>query len=198
MRIIGLCGRSGSGKGIFSSVASKHGIKVIDCDAVYKDMVSRPTDCLKEIETEFGSSVINNNSLDRRTLAKIVFSDPEKLEKLNEITHKYILSEVGNIITSSPDDSVILIDAPTMFESGCDALCDVLVGVIASDNDCISRIMQRDGISETDAKSRLDNQYTNDFIKDNCDVLIYNESTLTDFENDSDALIQDIIKNTIM
>ncbi len=198
MRIIGLCGRSGSGKGVFSSIASKRGIKIIDCDAVYKDMVSKPTDCLKEIEKEFGSSVIKNNSLDRRALAPIVFSDSEKLQKLNSITHKFILEEVRNIIASSPKDSIILIDAPTMFESGCDELCDMLIGVIASDSDCVTRIMQRDGLSETNAKSRLNNQYTNDFLKDNCDVLIYNESTLNDFERDSDNLIQDIIKNIIM
>lgn len=194
MRIIGLCGRSGSGKGVFSAVASKNGIKVIDCDAVYKDMVSKPSDCLKEIETEFGSEVINDSKLDRRALAPIVFSNPEKLQKLNSITHKYVLDEVRHIISSSPEDSVILIDAPTMFESGCDELCDMLIGVISSDSDCVSRIMNRDGISKDESVSRLNNQYTNDFLKENCDALIYNESTINDFETDSTNLIKDILE----
>lgn len=198
MRIIGLCGRSGSGKGVFSAVATENGILVIDCDAVYKEMVSRPTECLKEIESEFGASMIKNNALDRSALAQIVFSNPEKLKKLNTITHKYILEEVRNIIAESPENATILIDAPTMFESGCDSLCDILIGVISSDSDCISRIIKRDGISENDAISRLKNQYSNDFIKENCDILIYNESTITDFENDARMLIQDILDDKIM
>ena len=113
MRVIGLCGRSGSGKGVFSAVALEKGMTVIDCDAIYREMVSHPSECLSEIETEFGKEVIKNASLDRRALSKIVFADKEKLNRLNEITHKYVLAEIERIIELLPDDSTMGFRNPT-------------------------------------------------------------------------------------
>jgi dephospho-CoA kinase len=194
MRVIGLCGRSGSGKGVFSELAREKGMTVIDCDAVYREMVSNPSDCLREIESEFGSEVIKNSALDRRALSKIVFSDREKLNRLNEITHKYVLTEVERIIGLSPDDSTVIIDAPTMFESGCDKYCDLIIGIIAPDDVCVSRIVARDGILESDAISRLSNQYSNEFIVENSDVIIYNDSDINEYKQ----TISDFLENEIM
>lgn len=192
MRLIGLCGRSGSGKGVFSTVASQNGIFVIDCDAVYKDLVSKPTDLLSELESEFGNEIIKNGALDRRTLAPIVFSNKEKLSKLNEISHKYVRAEIERIVSSLPDEMIVLLDAPTLFESGIDEMCDLIVGVIASDELCISRIIKRDNISEEEAKLRLANQNSLEFIVDNCDCIIYNDQTLSDFEKSSIEIIKSI------
>ncbi len=194
MRVIGLSGRSGSGKGVFSELALEKGMTVIDCDAVYREMVSRPSDCLREIETEFGSEVIKNSALDRRALSKIVFSDREKLNRLNEITHKYVLSEIERVIELSSEDSTVIIDAPTMFESGCDKYCDLIVGIVAPDDACISRIVKRDGISESDAKSRLANQYSNNFIIEHSDVIIYNDSDIAEYKKS----ISEFLDNDIM
>ncbi len=195
MRLIGLCGRSGSGKGLFSSVAAKNGLKVIDCDAVYKELVSKPSDCLLEIASYFGKEVIKDNALDRRYLAPIVFSDKEKLDVLNEITHKHIIAEVENILSQYDENDIVVIDAPTLFESGIDAMCDLIVGIIAPNSICISRITTRDGISEEEARSRLSNQPAIDFIAENSDCIIYNDSSLEAFENAVLELVDNIKEN---
>ncbi len=197
MRIIGLCGRSGSGKGMFSSVCVKQGFKVIDCDAVYRELVSKPTDCLLEIQKHFGKEAIKDNTLNRRYLAPIVFSDKEKLNLLNEITHKHIVAEIGNILSQYNENDIVVIDAPTLFESGIDSICELIVGIVVPDDVCVARITARDGISEQEARSRLSNQPTIDFIVENSDYVIYNETSLDEFEKSSIELIDNIKENWI-
>lgn len=195
MRVIGLCGRSGSGKGVFCDTARTLGLKVIDCDAVYKELVSRPSECLLEIANHFGDEVIKDGALDRRYLAPIVFSDKEKLTLLNNITHKHILNEVFSIINSCNDSDTVLLDAPTLFESGLDARCDRIVAIIAPDEQSVSRIVIRDGISEEEARKRLSNQPTIDFLVENSDVVVYNDSSLENFKNASCDAIKTLTEN---
>lgn len=188
MRLIGLCGRSGSGKSAFCAVAVQKGIKVIDCDKVYKDLVSYRSECLLEIASAFGESVIKDDSLDRRCLAPVVFSDPEKLQLLNRITHKHILCEIEEIISRFDESDVVILDAPALFESGLDEKCDLVIGVVAPEESSIARIVARDNISVSEAKSRLNNQHSVEYVAENCDIILYNETTLAEFEKASAEL----------
>ena len=190
MRLIGLCGRSGSGKSSFCLIAQEQGITVIDCDAVYKELVSKPTECLKEIGESFGNEFISGGFLNRKELARVVFSDREKLDLLNSVTHKHIRIEIDRILSTLPDDAIVLLDAPTLFESGIDGICEHIVSVIATDDLCKARIMQRDGITEEQALSRLSNQPANDFLIELSDTVIYNDSTVEAFYDASRGVIE--------
>lgn len=181
MRVIGLCGKSACGKGVFTKYAAAAGFLVIDCDAVYKEMVSRPSPCLEEIKTHFGNEVIKDNALDRRALAPIVFSDRSKLKLLNSITHKYVIAETQKIINNSKEFNIAIIDAPTLFESGMDKNCDLIIAITASDDICANRITERDGISLSEAYQRLSNQKNNEFYVQHCDIIINNDGTLDDY-----------------
>ncbi len=185
MRLIGLCGRSGSGKSTFSKIALELGIKTIDCDAVYKEMVSRPSPCLEELRVAFGDEIINQGALNRRILAPIVFSDKSKLNLLNTITHKHITQEIERIISNYKEEEIILLDAPTLFESGLDNKCQCVVAVVCSDEVSIQRIIQRDGISKEDAVLRLANQKPLEFYYKNCHIVIENNSTEEEFKYNS-------------
>lgn len=185
MRLIGLCGRSGSGKSCFCDIAASCGIKIINCDAVYKEMVSKPSPCLSGLEQEFGSEIIKHNALDRKKLAEIVFSDPEKLKILNTITHKHIKDEISKILDSFDESDIVIFDAPTLFESGLDSVCELIIGVVASDEVCLERITARDGITAAEAKARLAAQYSTEYIIENCDIIIYNDSSFSDYESAS-------------
>lgn len=188
MRLIGLCGRSGSGKSSFCSVARDCGLIVIDCDAVYRELVSKPTECLKEIGENFGNEFIKDGYLDRKELAKIVFSDKEKLNLLNTVTHKHIRIEIDRILKTLPEASTIILDAPTLFESGIDQICEHIVSIIATDDYCKARIIARDGISEEQALSRLSNQPSSDFLIEHSDTVIYNDMTFEAFLEASESV----------
>ncbi len=192
MRLIGVCGRSGSGKGLFCRLASENGIKIIDCDKVYNDLVSKPSPCLTEIADSFGTESVKDNKLNRRYLASIVFNDKSKLALLNSITLVYIKNEINNTLSQCKEEEIVFLDAPTLFESGIDSECDSVIGIIASDDICASRITKRDGIPLSEAYSRLNNQLPESFIKDNCDIVIYNTSTEADFALKALAVINSI------
>lgn len=182
MRLIGLCGRSGSGKSLLCQICSEHGIKIIDCDAVYRKLVSYKSDCLVEIAENFGDAVIKDSALDRRYLAPIVFSDPQKLQLLNKITHKHITAEIYKILDTYSDSDIVILDAPTLFESGLNSSCDIVVAVVADDAVCLSRIIKRDNLSEQEALARLSNQKPLSFYDENCDYVIHNNTSLDEYE----------------
>lgn len=176
---IGLCGRSGSGKGYVAKVFTSFGACHIDTDAVYRELLlprdGKMSECLSELSAAFGRDIVGEDAtLDRKTLAQIVFSDKEKLALLNSITHKYILNETVNRIERT-DAPFVLIDAPVLFESGFDKYCDAIVGVVADDELCIERIIARDGIDRTSAERRLANQLSVREIVSRCDFTIVND-----------------------
>lgn len=99
MKIIGLCGSSGSGKSTVCKYFFERGFPVLDCDEIYHHLVESPSDCLVEIGERFGTHLIQNNRLDRVKLGNIVFCDPEKLAILNEISHRHVIFELEKRIS---------------------------------------------------------------------------------------------------
>lgn len=178
MLIVGLTGSSGSGKTYLSSLICDKDILCIDTDSLYHAMISGPSACVSELSDAFGEGILNDRGgVNRTVLAGIVFSDSAKLEALNAITHKYILSECRRIIDKS-NGKIVIIDAPVLFESGFDKECDITVGIIASDEIRVERIVQRDGITEAKAYQRIKSQKSNDWFRSNCDLVFVNEADI--------------------
>ncbi len=182
---VGLCGRSGAGKGYVSGLFAKLGVPAVDTDAVYRAMTA-PADslspCMRDLHDAFGSEIVlPDNSLDRRRLAAIVFAPDgtERLKKLNEVTHKHILAETRRIAGELAEQGAkcILIDAPVLFESGFDAFCTCTLGVVCSEAKSVSRIIRRDGVTEEEARRRLASQLSVEELRRRCTFIIVNEST---------------------
>lgn len=179
MKVIGMCGGSGSGKGVACSFFAELGIKIIDTDKVYHTITSSDSECLRELSFTFGTSIIENGKLNRRALADIVFSSRDRLKLLNSIAHKHILSEVRRIIERYRNEGAVgvIVDAPLLFESGFDKECDATLAVCASTETRISRIIKRDNISKEMAIKRIQSQKSDEWLKMNCDYYIDNDST---------------------
>ena len=196
MKVIGLCGGSGSGKGVVCSIFRKNGILTIDTDAVYRDLTSRPGPLLDELKGEFGTDIISqNNSLNRRALAHIVFSSEGselKLKKLNEITHRYILDKTRDILKIHREGGakIGVVDAPVLFESGFDSECDLILSIIADKDTRINRIIDRDGISRDQAEQRIDSQMSDDELISRSDFVIFNNGDLNELSEQVLLLIQ--------
>lgn len=183
VRVIGLTGQSGAGKSEVSSMLEKSGIVCINCDAVSRDVTKKDAPALKAICEVFGSDILcPDGTLDRKKLGSIVFSNKEKLELLNKTIFPFIIDEIKKIIADFSGDGVIVLDAPTLFESGCDKLCDEKVAVIADRKIRLERIMARDSLTKVDAENRMNSQLCEEFFKQNCDVIIQNNGDLAELE----------------
>ena len=195
MKVIGLCGKSGSGKGIVCSIFAELGIKSIDTDKLYHSIISTDSECTAELVSEFGKEIYANPGINRAALREIVFSSPDKLLRLNEITHKHILSEVRRIINESSDALGIIIDAPLLFESKFDRECDVTIAVIADNDVRIDRIVKRDNVSKEHAKSRLASQISDTELAEKCDYTIENSSTTEELRDNVHQLYKKMFNN---
>ncbi len=193
-KIIGLTGQSGAGKSTVSQMFAKQGCHSIDTDKVARAVVEPGKPALTEITKHFGTGVLKEDgTLNRPTLATIVFSDPAELDKLNRITHKYITEEVKKQIASCGKD-VVIVDAPALFESGIDAMCDFVVSVLAEEEIRIQRIMKRDALSREKAEERIRAQKDDDFFRSRSDFVLENNG----FPDALEEIVRGILKNVRM
>lgn len=182
MKIIGLTGPSGAGKGEVAAFLCEYGIPHINCDSIYHSLLTPNTDCTYEIIKEFGLCVMaDDGSVDRKKLAAIVFGDEknkELLNTLNKITHKYVLIECRKLIEMYEGEGkkAVTIDAPTLFESGFDKECDIILVVTAPEAVRLGRIEERDSLGHEKAQQRINAQPTDDFYTQKADFVIVNDS----------------------
>ena len=201
MKVIGLCGGSGSGKGTVSSIFLENRIPAVDTDAVYREMTQTDSPCLRALALEFGDVIISEyGSLNRKALAELVFSGDgceKRLKRLNEITHKYILDETRSRLEQFRSDGFLaaIVDAPVLFESGFDKECDLIVCVIADRDIRLSRIIERDNIDIAAATRRIDSQMSDEELISRSDFVIYNNSDLNALKYDVFSVAKQIIEN---
>lgn len=177
--VIGLTGPTGSGKSSVTSVAQELGFKVVDCDKLARVAVERGSAGHGALMIAFGPEILNRDgTINRKALAEIAFSTPENTELLNKTLLPYIMMLVREEITGDR----VLLDAPTLFESGADNLCDEIIVVLCDKKIRKKRIMERDGIDEDAAELRIkagkdDNFYiekTNNIIYNDCEQSVLN------------------------
>ena len=198
---IGICGSSGSGKGYVCKLLSTYGYKWIDTDRVYRDLATPKSECVRELKEYFGTSILNpDGSLNRKELSKSVFegeSSKERLNQLNKITHFHIQRETERIIKESEQNGCkgVLIDAPVLFESGFDKMCDVTLCVTAPLELKLQRIMSRDGITYEKASARISSQLTDSELRERCDYEIDNSAIANVEAQISDLVARLDLKN---
>ncbi len=174
--IIGLTGHSGSGKTTAAEIFKDCNFYHIDCDKMVHNEIYTDPVVVGKIADTFGAHTVIGDTIDRKALAKIIFSDKTEYNKLMSLLKPHIVSALTAKISRGGD---ILVDAPMLFEFDLSGLCDVTVGVVS--DSAISRITARDGISETDAKARLANQKPPAFYEQNCDYVIKNNGSRDEF-----------------
>ena len=185
--IIGITGGTGSGKTTLLRLIEANGGKILDCDAIYHELLQTDRTLLCSIEAAF-PGVVENGVLDRKKLGAIVFAEEEKLLQLNKITHSAVRAEVLKHL----DGELIAIDAIGLFEGGLAPLCDVTVAVTAPAERRIARLMQRDGISEDYARSRICAQHDDGWYRSRCHYIVENNTNLEDYTANCLAFLHDL------
>ena len=180
MLVIGLTGPSGAGKGTVAKLFASYGLPVLNADEIYHQLLLPPSACLDELAERFGSQILTaEKTLDRRALAKIVFSSKEDLLDLNRIAHRYVMDEVRNQLDLLRQQNTVaaVFDAPQLFEAGAERDCNVIVSVLADPELRMERIMRRDGIDKETASSRINAQYNDLFFRTHSDYVIENNDS---------------------
>ena len=198
IKVLGLTGPSGAGKGTAATLFAKYGIPSIDTDAVYHTLLREDGALNAELANAFGTSILGENGrVERKRLAAAVFGQentPALLHTLNTITHKYVMSEVRSRLHALEQVGVrtVILDAPQLFEAGADLLCDAIIGIVASRALRLTRIMARDGIDETAALARLDAQKSDEFFSTHCDRILENNSDKKALVANLDAILSEL------
>lgn len=201
--VVGLTGQTGAGKSTVSRVFADNGFAVINADMIARAVVEKGSKCLDEISDFFGSRILNEDrTLNRKALAKIVFTDKCKLDSLNTIIYPYITGEILRQIKahSLSGEKLILLDAPTLFESRADDFCEFIISVVASPEIRKQRIIERDGLTPEQADERMSSQLDADFFISHSDYIIENNDSMDNvsgISNEVSAKIRDIYYSRI-
>ena len=177
--ILGITGGTGCGKTTLLTCIGSQGGLILDCDAIYHDLLRTDPALLGAIEKRVPGTV-ENGVLQRKKLGKLVFSDEKALNDLNKITHSAVKAEVLRRLAHKPQ--LAAIDAIALFEGGLAELCDVTVAVTAPEEDRIRRLMIRDGIDRDYAKRRIAAQKSAEWFRERCDFCLENNGTQADFQ----------------
>jgi len=180
--IIGITGNSGSGKSEISKIISKKiNAKIIDADEIVRKISEPEYEYYKKQVELFGENILINNKLDRKKIAKIIYNNSDKREELNKLTYKYVVDEIKKEIKNSNEKNII-IDAPLLFESGLNELCNYTIGVIAKPEIKLKRICKRDNIDEKTALARLHIQEKDEFYIKNAEYIIENNGKIEEID----------------
>ncbi len=155
--LIGLTGRTGSGKSSAAKIFESLGAFVADCDKVAHEILL--DDKIKEeLCVLFSPDILGEDGeIDRKKLGAIVFSDKDNLKKLNGVVHPAIVKKCVELCESSGKD-ICLMDGSELESSGADKLCKHIVVITADEETRLGRIMSRDGIDRESALKRIHSQ----------------------------------------
>jgi dephospho-CoA kinase len=174
--IVGITGNYCSGKSIASSIFQKHGYEVVDVDLIGHRALE---DRRQEIVLAFGRDILEAEQIDRKRLGKIVFNDPERKRKLEEIVHPEMVRMVREAVKKRSD---VVINAALLIEMRLNALCEFVIGLDVNDEVAIRRGMERDNLTREEAALRLQAQIPLKEKLHYVDKVIENNGGKQDFE----------------
>lgn len=170
---IGLTGGIGSGKTTVAKIFETLGVPVYYADEAARRLMNTDEELKKELVRHFGPEIYRGRELDRKRLASVVFSDKEKLELLNSLTHPVTIRDAEAWMKKQSTPYVIK-EAALLFESGAAANLDSIIGVYAPQPVRIKRVMERDGVTSAEVMKRISRQLDEEMKMKLCDHVIRN------------------------
>ncbi len=170
--ILGVTGGTGAGKSSALKAVQDLGGTVIDCDAVYHEVLNNSEEFKNAINEKFPGVFSAEGRLNRKKLGQEVFAKRDRLDQLNAIVYRFLLPELERLVNAA--DGLCVLDAINLFESGLDRLCDRTVAVTAPTELRVKRVMARDHITEQYARLRINAQKQDEFYRGKCDCELNN------------------------
>lgn len=196
MLTIGLTGGIATGKSTVSALLRQAGFPIVDADIVAREVVEPGTPTLEKIKLAFGPGIIDNGVLDRRKLGQIVFEDGAQLKKLNDIMQPAISSAMADKINfwRLQNVPILVLDVPLLFERDYDKnkLVDKIIVVTASEEVQLSRLENRDQLSNMEARNRVKAQLPMSQKIARADYVIDNNGRIEELQEQVTVLIKKI------
>lgn len=187
MKWIGLTGGIATGKSSAAAVIRGLGYPVLDADQLAKQSVQKGSEALTKITQTFGQDLIlENGELDRSKMGKLVFTDVVKREQLENIIHPWIKNEVlkqKEALSAAGTVDLAFYDVPLLFEKNMESSFDLIVLVYCPESVQLSRLMQRNSLSQIEARLRIDSQISIEEKKTKSDFVIDNSGSFSDLED---------------
>nr|WP_315210541.1 dephospho-CoA kinase [uncultured Flavobacterium sp.] len=177
-KIIGLTGGIGSGKTTIANYFKSFGIPLYIADDEARKIM-QSSEITEAIKNVFGDTVFENEKLNREELAKIVFNNPEKLEKLNKIVHPAVKKHFEQWLLQHTAAPYVIYEAAILFESGSYKNCDLIITVTAPVESRIQRVIERDKTTRELVLKRINAQWTDEQRISKSDFIIENTSIET-------------------
>lgn len=199
-KLIGLTGGISTGKSTVSKMIIEKGYSLIDADKIAREVVEVDKPAYIEIVREFGENILlQDKTIDRKALGRIIFNNKEAREKLNSIIHPYIFESIkSNVDKLSKSNSVIFLDIPLLFEQynlweKYNITFDEIWLVHLNESAQIERLMKRDEISKEEALSKIESQMDINYKKTRSSKTIDNSGDINCLKEQVDKLLKELI-----
>ena len=195
MLLVGLTGGIGSGKSTVARLLERRGAVVIDADQLARDAVAKGTPGFEAVVRAFGAEIVApDGNLDRRALAAIIFSDPERKSALESIVHPEVARRFGEQVDGlRGTDRVVVYVSPLLVELGLAPAFDVVIVVTASPHLRVSRVASGRDLSPDDVRGRMASQATDEQRMEVADILVDNDGSLAELEPQVDRIWSDLV-----
>jgi len=185
MIVIGLTGGIGTGKSEVTRIFQELGAVLINADQIGHQAYTPHSEIWQEVVKAFGEEILQpSGEIDRKKLGSIVFADPDQLTRLNQIMHPRMARMVAQQIQELGEQGadVVVVEAALLFEAGWDSLVDEVWSTESPEESVIKRLQSRSGLSQEEAKKRIDSQMSAEERTSRSQVVVDNSGDLVELE----------------
>jgi dephospho-CoA kinase len=178
MIIVGITGGIGSGKSVICTIFKSLSVPVYDADQEAKNLYEKYPELVEKIKQEISDEVFDKNGkVDRKKLAELIFSDPDKLKKINSLVHPFVRKDFKKWCETKESHAYVIKEAAILFESGAYKDCDKVISVVSPVELRVQRVRERDRKTKAEVEKIIENQMTDEERSKRSDFIIRNDET---------------------
>lgn len=188
---IGVTGGLASGKSTVCKIFESGGYPVIYADDVAKELLQSDKSIKEKIIAEFGKESFQNDLPNRKFLAEKVFSDPQKLRKINSIIHPPTMKKIESMMNDFlKENNIVFVESAIIFEAELENYFDNVLLVASPDDKKIERVVESGRMTKKDAEKRLANQLPDSEKKELADFVIQNNKSLVELKINAEFFLK--------
>lgn len=197
--LVGVTGGIGSGKSTVCAMLAGMGCELFEADRIAKELQLEDPEVIRGVEELFGRDIYSRDGsgqlqIDRKAIASVVFSDPEKLAALNRLIHPKVREAfVREVKRCAREGKRILCkEAAILFEAGADRDLDRIIVVAANDGLRLDRVVKR-GLDRAEARKRMQAQWPQERLIERAHYVIFNDGTLEELRSQVEQIYRSLV-----